>query len=59
MVTAEGHRVEQILMQRSLRRPAVPYLRVTWRGYWIGDCTSPAEVAELVDLAHLDVLLPT
>ena len=53
MVSADGYRVERILLQRSLRRPPRAYLRVTWRGRWIADCASPAQVAKHVDLASL------
>jgi hypothetical protein len=53
VISPDGYRVERILMQRSLRRPPRPYLRVTWRGYWIADCRTVAEVARLVDLATL------
>jgi hypothetical protein len=55
MVSADGYRIEQISLQRSLRRPAVSYLRVTWRGYFIADCRSPVEVARYVDLCTLEV----
>jgi hypothetical protein len=37
MVGADGYRVEQILVQRSLRRPPRPALRITWRGRRIAD----------------------
>ena len=47
MVATGGYRVEQILLQRDLRRPAVPYLRVTRLGYWIDDCRTVAEGATL------------
>jgi hypothetical protein len=53
MVSPDGYRVERILVQRSLRRPPRPYLRVSWRGYWIADCRTVAEVARYVDLATL------
>jgi hypothetical protein len=43
-----------ILLQRSLRRPPRQYLRVTWRGYFVADCASVAEVARHVDLAALE-----
>ena len=55
MVAPGGYRVEQILLQRDLRRPPVPYLRVTRLGYWIDDCRTVAEVATHVDLAELVV----
>jgi len=53
MVAPGGYQVEQILLQRDLRRPAMPYLRVTRLGYWINDCRTVAEVATYVDLAEL------
>jgi len=53
MVSPDGYRVERILVQRSLRRPPRPHLRVTWRGHWIADCRTAAEVARYVDLATL------
>jgi hypothetical protein len=45
MVAPGGYRVEQIQLQRDLRRPPVPYLRVTRLRYWINDCRTVAEVA--------------
>jgi hypothetical protein len=54
MVSADGYRVEPILVQRSLRRPPRPFLGVTWRGRWIADCATVYEVSEHVDLATLD-----
>jgi hypothetical protein len=53
MVSADGYRVEAILVQRSLRRPARPYLRVTWRGRLIANCATVAEVAQHVELDSL------
>ena len=53
MVSPDGVKVEQILVQRSLRRPPRQMLRVTHRGRWIADCTSVFEVSEFVDLASL------
>jgi hypothetical protein len=53
MVTGDEYRVERILLQRSLRRPPRPHLRVTWRGQWIADCATPAQVARYVELASL------
>ena len=54
-VSADGFRVEQILVQRSLRRPPRPYLRVTWRGWFVADCATIFEVSKHVDLATLAV----
>jgi hypothetical protein len=54
MVSAHGYRVEPILVQRSLRRPPQPALRITWRGYHIADCATVYEVGEHVDLASLE-----
>jgi len=42
MVSANGFRVEAILVQRSLRRPARPRLRVTWLGRLVADCATVA-----------------
>jgi len=53
MVSPEGHRTEQVLVQRSLSRPPKPYLRVRLANYFIQDCSTVAEVAQLVDLATL------
>jgi hypothetical protein len=53
MVTPAGYRVERIVIQRSRRGPPRPYLRVTWRGNWIADCRTVAEVARYVNLATL------
>jgi hypothetical protein len=53
MVSPGGYRVQRILVHRSLRRPPRPHLRVTWRGRWIADCRTAAEVARHVDLATL------
>ena len=50
MVSADGYRVEPILVQRSLRRPPRAALRITWRGYFMADCATVTEVAEHVDL---------
>ena len=52
MVAPGGYRVEQILLQRDLRRPAVSYLRATRLGYWINDCPTVGEVANYIDLAE-------
>ena len=53
MVSPDGVKVEQILVQRSLRRRPRQMLQVTHRGRWIADCTSVFEVSEFVDLASL------
>ena len=53
MVTPDGWRVEQILVQRHLSRPAKPMLRVRKGSYLIADCATIAEVARHVDLAAL------
>ena len=53
MVTPDGWRVEQILVQRHLSRPAKPMLRVRKGSYLIADCATVAEVAQHVDLAAL------
>ncbi len=54
MVSADGYRVEPILIQRSLRRPPRPALRITWRGYHVADCETVHEVSEHVDLEALE-----
>jgi hypothetical protein len=51
LVGPDGVRVEQVVVQRDLRRPPKTYLRVTHLGYWQADCSSPAEVGKHVDLA--------
>ena len=53
MVSADGYRVESILVQRSLRRPRAA-LRITWRGYFVADCATAHEVGEHVDLTLLE-----
>jgi hypothetical protein len=52
-ISPDGHRVEQVLVQRSLSRPAKPYLRVHRGTYFLADCATVEEVARLVDLAIL------
>lgn len=52
-VSADGYRVELIQLQHSLRQPPTAALRVTWPGYWLRDCCTVLEVAQLVDLAAL------
>ena len=56
MVAPGGYKVEQIVLQRDMRRPGRPFLRVTRLGYWIDDCASVAQVARYVDLAELIVV---
>jgi hypothetical protein len=51
MVSPDGHRVEQVMVQRSLSRPPKPYLRVRHGSYFVQDCATVEEVAQLVDLA--------
>ena len=53
MVSPHGHRIEQVLVQRSLTTPPTPYLRVRRCGYFMADCAGVQEVARLVDLATL------
>lgn len=53
LVSPDGHRVEQVMVQRSLSRPPKPYLRVRRGTYFVADCATVAEVAQLVDLASL------
>jgi hypothetical protein len=54
MVSPDGHRVERVLVQRSLRRPPKAYLRVRHGSYFVVDCATVAEVAQPVDLASLE-----
>ena len=54
MVSADGYRVEPVLVQRSLRRPPRPALRITFRKYHIADVETAHEVIEYVDLASLE-----
>ena len=54
MVSADGFRVEQIVVQRSLRRPPRPALRITWRGYFVADCSTVLEVGQHVALETLE-----
>ena len=51
MVSPDGYRVERILVQKSLSRPARGMLRVKHVSYFVADCTSVAGVAQHVDLA--------
>ena len=54
MISPDGHRVEQVLVQRSLSRPPKPYLRVRRGTYFVADCATVEEVAQLVDLASCE-----
>jgi hypothetical protein len=42
-----------VLVQRSLSRPPKPYLRVRHGSYFVADCATVEEVAQLVDLTSL------
>ena len=53
MVGPGGIVVEQVVVQRDLRRSPVPMLRVRHGSYFVADCRTVAEVARLVDLATL------
>jgi hypothetical protein len=53
MVSPDGHRVEQVMAQRALSRPAMPMLRVCKDSYLVADCRTIEEVALIVDLATL------
>ena len=57
MVSADGFRVEPILVQRSLRRPPRPALRITFRKYHIADVETVYEVGEYLDLATLEPVM--
>ncbi len=50
LVSPDGVRVEQVVLQRHLDRPRRTFLRVERSGYLLRDCTAVREVAELVDL---------
>ena len=54
MVGPDGILVEQVMVQRDLRRPPVPMLRVRHGSFYVADCRTVAEVAKLVDLAKLE-----
>ncbi len=41
------------MVQRDLRRQPIPMLRVRHGTYFVRDCRTVAEVAELVDLSTL------
>ncbi len=51
MVGPGGIHVEQVLVQKDLRRPPIPMLRVRKGTYFVSDWRSVAELAKLVDLA--------
>jgi len=53
LVAPDGHRVERILVQRSLGRPAREMLRVKHGTYLVSNCANVAEVAQHVDLPSL------
>ena len=53
LVSPDGHRVERILVRKSLAGPAKEMLRVKHGSYFVADCATVAEVAHLVDLAAL------
>jgi hypothetical protein len=40
-----------LIQEGNLRRPPIPMLRVRHDTYFVRDCRTVAEVAELVDLA--------
>ena len=47
MVSPDGYRVEQIAVQRDLRRPPKVMLRVRRGSYLVADWATVAEVAKL------------
>ena len=53
MVSPDGHRIEQVLVQRSLTGLPKPYLRFRRGSYFIQDCATVEEVAQFVDLVSL------
>ena len=53
MVGPGGIVVEQVLVHEDLRRPPTQMLRVRKGSYYVQDCRTVGEVAELVDLATL------
>ena len=53
LVSPDGHRVERIMVRKTLNGPAREMLRVKHGTYFVADCRTVAEVAELVDLATL------
>lgn len=53
LVSLDGHRNERNPARRTLAGTAREMLRVKHGTYFVADCASVAEVAELVDLATL------
>lgn len=53
LVSSDGHRVERIIVRRTLDGPAREMLRVRHGTHFVADCRTVAEVAALVDLAPL------
>jgi hypothetical protein len=51
MTSPEGHRVEQVLLQRSLDRPPKAVHAGVSRPYFVQGCATVEEVAQLVDVA--------
>jgi hypothetical protein len=51
LICPDGHRMEQVLVHRSLAAAPKPYLRVRHGTYFVHDCATVEEVAQLVDLA--------
>src|SRR5215203_1702762 len=49
LVSPQGHRIERILVVKTLNGPAREMLRVKHGTYFVADCRIVAEVAELVD----------
>ena len=46
LVSPDGYRVEQVQVQKSLRRPPRTMLRVRKGSYLIRDCATVAEVSK-------------
>jgi hypothetical protein len=53
LVSPDGHRLERILVRRTLDGPAREMLRVKHGTFFVADCRTVAELAELVDLSTL------
>ena len=53
LVSPDGHRVERILVRRTLDEPAREMPRVKHGTCFVADCATVPEVAQLVDLATL------